>query len=150
MAAGLIPPPDPDLQADMYEVACGALRTAGYESIHNLGYWEGRPYLGVGAGAHSFRGRRRWWNVRPPGRYVELALEGRSTQAGGETLEDEARRLERLLLGMRRATGVPAGWVDRPAAHGSSEWSRLVGGLPVRPSPSPGCDGNEVVLAVAG
>jgi coproporphyrinogen III oxidase-like Fe-S oxidoreductase len=31
VAAGLIPPPDPDLQADMYEVACGALRTVGYE-----------------------------------------------------------------------------------------------------------------------
>jgi oxygen-independent coproporphyrinogen-3 oxidase len=146
----------------MYEVACGALRTAGYEhyevsnwsrrgheSIHNLGYWEGRPYLGVGAGAHSFRGRRRWWNGRPPGRYVELALEGRSTQAGGETLEDEARRLERLLLGMRRATGVPAGWVDRPPMV-SSEWSRLVGGLPVRPHRARDADGNEVVLAVAG
>jgi coproporphyrinogen III oxidase-like Fe-S oxidoreductase len=89
--------------------------------------------------------------VRPPGRYVELALEGRSTEAGGELLEDEARRLERLLLGMRRVTGVPAGWVDRAAAEGFvrrglARWEGSRFALT-----EPGMFlANEVVLALAG
>jgi coproporphyrinogen III oxidase-like Fe-S oxidoreductase len=89
--------------------------------------------------------------VRPPGRYVELALEGRSTEAGGELLEDEARRLERLLLGMRRVTGVTAGWVDRAAAEGFvrrglARWEGSRFALT-----EPGMFlANEVVLALAG
>ena len=68
MAAGLAPAPDGDLQADMYAAACEVLAAAGYEHyevsnwampghrcVHNVGYWEGRPYLGLGAGAHSYR-----------------------------------------------------------------------------------------------
>ena len=84
VAAGAVAAPDPDLQAEMYEAACLALAEAGYEhyeisnwakpghrSVHNMGYWEGRPYLGLGAGSHSYRGGRRWWNV--PGRCGTLA-----------------------------------------------------------------------------
>jgi putative oxygen-independent coproporphyrinogen III oxidase len=125
VAAGLVPPPDPDVQADMYEAACDALPLAGYvhyevsnwakrgfESVHNRGYWEGRPYLGLGAGAHSYRDGRRWWNVRPPQQYLsELAAE-RLPIGGEEILTDEQRRLERLLLGLRTARGVPERWVD--------------------------------------
>jgi putative oxygen-independent coproporphyrinogen III oxidase len=125
VAAGVVPPPDPDDQADGYEAACRALAGAGYEHyevsnwalpgrgcVHNMGYWEGRPYLGLGAGAHSYRPGLRWWNVRPPARYVELASAGRSTAGGRERLDREARRLERLLLGVRRSAGVPARWID--------------------------------------
>ena len=85
VAAGLVPAPDPDLQADMYDLACGVLRDAGYEhyevsnwarpgyrSVHNMGYWKGRPYLGLGAGAHSYRDGARWWNVRPPQQYTAM------------------------------------------------------------------------------
>jgi putative oxygen-independent coproporphyrinogen III oxidase len=120
VAEGLQDPPDPDLQADMYEVACRALRSAGYrhyevsnwalpgrECLHNRGYWEGRPYLGLGAGAHSHREGRRWWNVRPPGRYVELARSGRVPTGGSERLHPDERHLEELLLGLRQAGGVP-------------------------------------------
>jgi putative oxygen-independent coproporphyrinogen III oxidase len=129
VAAGTNPAPDPDLQAQMYETACRLLASAGYrhyevsnwarpghECLHNLGYWEGRAYLGLGAGAHSYRDGRRWWNVRPPGRYIELTTGGHTPGGGGETLDPEARRLERLLLGVRRAEGVPAGWVPAEAA----------------------------------
>jgi putative oxygen-independent coproporphyrinogen III oxidase len=125
VAAGIVPAPDPDLQADLYEIACQALGAAGFEhyevsnwarpghrSVHNEGYWEGRPYLGLGAGAHSYRDRHRWWNVRPPQEYLRLVSEGRPPIGGDEWLSDEERRLERLLLGLRRTDGVPAAELD--------------------------------------
>jgi oxygen-independent coproporphyrinogen-3 oxidase len=125
VAAGAVPPPDPDLQADMYEVACELLAAAGFEHYevsnwakpghrcrHNLGYWDGRPYLGLGAGAHSHRDGRRWWNVRPPAQYLTEVAAGRLPTGGEERLGEDERRLERLLLGLRTADGVPADWVD--------------------------------------
>jgi oxygen-independent coproporphyrinogen-3 oxidase len=124
VAAGLVPPPDPDLQADMYDLACDLLGGAGYEHyevsnwatpghrcVHNLGYWEGRPYLGLGAGAHSYRDDRRWWNVRPPTTYIEGVAAGRLPVGGQERLDDDEGRIERLLLGLRLAEGVPHDWV---------------------------------------
>jgi putative oxygen-independent coproporphyrinogen III oxidase len=121
VALGVVPPPDPDLQADLYELACGVLSGAGYrhyevsnwarpghECLHNLGYWRHRPYLGLGAGAHSYRDGRRWWNVRPPGRYIELALGGKTPTGGEERPGPEEARLESLLLEVRQADGVPA------------------------------------------
>jgi putative oxygen-independent coproporphyrinogen III oxidase len=121
VAAGVRSAPDPDVQADMYDLACEALRAAGYhhyevsnwaqpglESVHNRGYWEGRPYLGLGAGAHSHRDGRRWWNVRPPAEYIHLATSGTAPVGGEEVLSEEDRRLERLLLGLRTTSGVSA------------------------------------------
>jgi putative oxygen-independent coproporphyrinogen III oxidase len=125
VAAGLVPPPDPELQADMYELACRTLADAGYEHYevsnwahpgyrctHNMGYWEGRPYLGLGAGAHSYRDGVRWWNVRPPQQYMALASAGEKPLGGRERLTYEELRLERLLLGLRVADGIPAEWID--------------------------------------
>jgi putative oxygen-independent coproporphyrinogen III oxidase len=129
VAAGLVPAPDPDLQADMYALTCERLATAGYEHYevsnwakpgfrctHNLGYWEGRPYLGLGAGAHSFRDGRRWWNVRPPQQYMAMVAAGESPEGGAEVLTDEERRTEHLLLGLRTADGVPIELVNEPQA----------------------------------
>lgn len=125
VAAGLVPPPDPELQAEMYELACAALADAGYEHyevsnwarpgyrcLHNMGYWEGRPYLGLGAGAHSYRDGMRWWNVRPPQQYMATVAEGRRPIGGEERLTKEQQRLEELLLGLRVADGVPAKELD--------------------------------------
>jgi oxygen-independent coproporphyrinogen-3 oxidase len=129
VAAGRVPPPDPDVLADMYDAACQMLGAAGYEHYevsnwakpgrrcaHNLGYWEGRPYLGLGAGAHSYRDGRRWWNVRAPLRYATEVGAGRAPVGGEERLTDDDRRLERLLLGLRVADGVPWQWVDEVEA----------------------------------
>ncbi len=126
VAAGLVPPPDPELQADMYEMACGLLADAGYEHyevsnwarpgfrcVHNMGYWEGRPYLGLGAGAHSYRDGARWWNLRPPQQYMATVVTGRKPVGGEERLTEEEWRLERLLLGLRMADGIPEGSVNR-------------------------------------
>jgi putative oxygen-independent coproporphyrinogen III oxidase len=125
VSAGLVPAPDPDLQAEMYDAACETLAAAGYEHyevsnwarrghrcVHNLGYWQGRPYLGLGAGAHSYRNGRRWWNVRPPQQYLDIAMSGQHPKGGEELLTAEERTMERLLLGLRLAEGVPATSVD--------------------------------------
>jgi oxygen-independent coproporphyrinogen-3 oxidase len=125
VANGRTPAPDPDLQAEMYAAACEMLGGAGYEHyevsnwakpghrcVHNMGYWQGRPYLGLGAGAHSFRAGRRWWNVRPPQQYMDVVGDGTPPIGGDEVLSDEERSLERLLLGLRVADGVPAEWVN--------------------------------------
>jgi oxygen-independent coproporphyrinogen-3 oxidase len=124
VAAAEVPGPDPDVQAEMYEAACRVLAGAGYvhyevsnwampgrECIHNVGYWEGRPYLGLGAGAHSYRDGRRWWNVKPPTAYLEAVSAGRPPRGGEELLDPEERRMEQLLLGLRTSAGIPAGWV---------------------------------------
>jgi oxygen-independent coproporphyrinogen-3 oxidase len=125
VAARITPPPDPDTQAEMYDRACELLEEAGYghyevsnwarpglESVHNQGYWEDRPYLGLGAGAHSYRGDRRWWNVRPPAEYIRIAAGGQLPGGGDELLTEEERRLEQLLLGLRTSAGIPAGSSD--------------------------------------
>jgi oxygen-independent coproporphyrinogen III oxidase len=130
LTLGLTQPPDPDVQADRYETTCQTLAAAGFrhyevsnwarpghESVHNLGYWERRPYLGLGAGAHSYREARRWWNVRPPGRYIELVGRGEPATGGEELLGPEEDRMEALLLSLRQAAGAPADRLPAEAAR---------------------------------
>src|SRR5262249_37510911 len=83
-----------------YEISNWAL--PGFESRHNRAYWEGRPYLGFGPGAHSFVPPERWWNLSN----VREFLERRDVVAGRETLSPEQIRIERLLLGLRQDVGV--------------------------------------------
>jgi len=118
---GEIAAPSDDLQADMYELADELLSAAGYswyevsnwsrgegnESRHNLAYWQGHDWWGVGPGAHSHVGGVRWWNVKHPAAYADRILAGHSPAAGRETLDDETRRVERVLLGSRIRTGLP-------------------------------------------
>lgn len=126
VASGQRPAPDPDLQADLYAMACEVLGGAGYEHYevsnwalpgracrHNLGYWRRQPYLGLGAGSHSFRGRRRWWNLRPPQGYVDAVASGELPVAGDETLDHGQERFERIFLGLRAAAvGIPTADVE--------------------------------------
>jgi putative oxygen-independent coproporphyrinogen III oxidase len=127
--AGSVPPPDPDLQADMFLLACEALDGAGYghyevsnwarpghECRHNLGYWERRPYLGLGAGAHSYRGRRRWWNVRPPEGYIRAVEAGEAPVGGDERLDAQDDELEEIFLRMRTLEGIPGSWIGEERA----------------------------------
>jgi oxygen-independent coproporphyrinogen-3 oxidase len=127
VAAGEVPDPDPDLQAEMFEIACARLAAAGYghyevsnwsrpgfECRHNLGYWERRPYVGLGAGAHSYRDRRRWWNLRPPLEYIETVERGELPTGGSEDLRPEDDYLEEVFLRLRTFHGVPASWLDAP------------------------------------
>jgi oxygen-independent coproporphyrinogen-3 oxidase len=123
--SGSVPGPDADEQADMFGLACELLREAGYghyevsnwarpgfECVHNLGYWERRPYVGLGAGAHSYRENHRWWNVRPPEEYLARVQAGELPIGGDERLELGDAYLEEVFLRLRILEGVPASWVD--------------------------------------
>ncbi len=81
---GLLPLPDPDLAAEMYEWLTEALEASGYlqyeisnwakpgyECRHNLQYWRGLPYLALGAGAHGYAGGFRYSNVLRIKTYIE-------------------------------------------------------------------------------
>jgi oxygen-independent coproporphyrinogen-3 oxidase len=128
--SGAVPPPDEDLQADMFGLACELLREAGYghyevsnwarpgfECVHNLGYWERRPYLGLGAGAHSYRDDRRWWNTRPPEEYLSRVETGELPIGGEERLDASDAYLEEVSLRLRILDGVPASWVEDSTAE---------------------------------
>ncbi|HEX7248525.1 MAG TPA: radical SAM family heme chaperone HemW [Actinomycetota bacterium] len=130
VARGDVPAPDPDLQADMFLLACSMLGDAGYghyeisnwakpgyECRHNLGYWRRRPYLGLGAGAHSYRDDRRWWNVRPPEEYLTTVERGEPPLGGSETLKPSDAYLEEVFLRLRIFDGVPASWIDDDRAE---------------------------------
>ena len=122
---GSVPAPDPDLQADMFSAACDLLRDAGYahyeisnwakpgfECRHNLGYWERQAYVGLGAGAHSFRGDRRWWNIRPPEEYMTSVEAGVLPTGGDEQLDPSDAYLEEVFLRLRILQGIPSSWVE--------------------------------------
>ncbi|MGG7464102.1 radical SAM family heme chaperone HemW [Plantibacter sp. YIM 135347] len=118
--SGEVATPDEDLQADMYELADGLLADAGYDwyevsnwskgpqhrSQHNLSYWTGEDWWGVGPGAHSHVGGVRWWNVKHPAAYAQRMAAGESPAAGRETLDDDTRELERILLLTRTRDGI--------------------------------------------
>ena len=122
---GEVAQPDEDLQADMYELADALLGAAGYgwyevsnwsrepsgdfsehRSRHNLAYWQGHDWWGIGPGAHSHVGGVRWWNVKHPAAYADRIGAGLSPAAGRETLDDETRRVESVLLGTRIRDGL--------------------------------------------
>ena len=75
-------------------------------------YWTGQDWWGVGPGAHSHVGGVRWWNVKHPAAYAERIAAGVSPAAGRETLDDETRRVETVLLTSRMRDGLPIGELD--------------------------------------
>lgn len=127
---GILPEPDPDIAAAQYEWTRERLATAGYEHYeisnwakpgrrceHNLIYWRAEPYLGMGAGAHSFFVGQRFANLDAPNRYVDAinasveqrATVGRGTMqqiAGGETPDEATNRADTAILGLRLLEGI--------------------------------------------
>jgi putative oxygen-independent coproporphyrinogen III oxidase len=124
--------PDDDVVARQYTLVDAALSEAGYgwyevsnwavpghECRHNSLYWAQGDYRGIGCAAHSHRGRRRWWNVRTPERYIEAVRSGRPATAADEVLTDDESAFERLALALRTSVGVPASVVpDDPDLDG--------------------------------
>lgn len=88
-----------------YEVSNFA-RDDAHQSRHNRKYWRHVPYLGLGPSAHSFDGRRRWWNERSSPRWEKQILAGQPAVGGSEELADEDLALEAVMLGLRTAVGV--------------------------------------------
>ena len=121
VARGELEPVDEDRQADYYLMAEQVLAEADYHNYevsnwsrdlasrarHNLAYWQGANWWGLGPGAHSHVGGVRWWNVKHPARYSGALASGRSPAQARETLDAEARRIERVLLELRLADGLP-------------------------------------------
>jgi oxygen-independent coproporphyrinogen-3 oxidase len=91
----------------MYEISNYA--APGHEARHNLTYWRGETYLGIGAGAHSFarveNGGRRWWNEKLPARYVAAIEERCIAEAGAETIDEATAQSEYVFLNLRLREG---------------------------------------------
>jgi len=121
VSSGQLPAPDPDVAAEMYELAESALEQAGFthyeisnwarpdfECRHNLVYWRNGAYLGFGAGAHSHRNKRRWWNVPTPAAYIARVQAGQAPEAGAEEIDLVQEMGETMMLGLRLREGVSA------------------------------------------
>ncbi|MCK9895564.1 radical SAM family heme chaperone HemW [Frankia sp. AgB32] len=139
--------PDDDLLADRYLLADELLGAAGLTNYeisnwargpaarcrHNLGYWRGGNWWGFGPGAHSHVGGVRWWNVRHPAEYAARLGAGRSPALAREELDEDTRRVERVMLRVRLADGLDVDELDDAgrAASGDLVDSGLVeaGGL---------------------
>ncbi|WP_178087576.1 radical SAM family heme chaperone HemW [Methylacidimicrobium cyclopophantes] len=85
---------------------------SGYESLHNQAYWRGRDYLGLGPGACSTVGSRRWQNRRRTQEYIAALQADRDPPREEEALSEAIRRRERCFLGLRTSEGIPVSWID--------------------------------------
>lgn len=132
---GTVPMPTDDDEADKYELADELLAEAGYQWYeisnwarrsdarcrHNLAYWRGQDWWGIGPGAHSHVDGTRWWNVKHPSAYGARLHARRSPALAREVLTEAQRYDERVMLGLRLVQGVPIASLredsDRPVAH---------------------------------
>ena len=118
--------PSEESMAEFYELAQRELKTAGYaqyeisnwakpgfESRHNLKYWRREPYLGFGAGAHSFFGAQRWANRHDAAAYVAAIAEGKSAVDSVDTVTAALALEEEFFLGLRRLSGIDLGRIER-------------------------------------
>lgn len=136
---GEVPEIDDDDHAAKYELADELISAAGlnwYEVSnwsrtpeqacrHNLAYWRGDDWWGIGPGAHSHVGGVRWWNVKHPTAYANRLGAGASPAAGRETLNSETRNVERVMLEARLNSGL-----DIPSLGGLGDTGRhAVAGL---------------------
>ena len=121
--------PSEDEMAVFYETACFFLEKAGYrhyeisnwgkpgfEAQHNLKYWRREPYLGFGAGAHSFSGTERWANAHDASVYVSALQAGHLPVEQYELLTRNGALEEELFLGLRQLDGIDLGNIE--AAYG--------------------------------
>ncbi len=88
-----------------YEVSNFA-RAPEHQSRHNQKYWDHTPYLGLGPSAHSFDGRRRWWNERKLRPWQAKLAAGELPVAGSEDLGRRELALEELMLSLRTGAGL--------------------------------------------
>jgi oxygen-independent coproporphyrinogen-3 oxidase len=111
--------PSEEAMAEFYGLAQSELRSAGYAqyeisnwakpgfaSRHNQKYWQRRPYLGFGAGAHSFSGVQRWANRHDAAAYVTAIADGKSAVQALDTVTSAMALEEELFLGLRQLCGI--------------------------------------------
>ncbi len=115
---GKIPPVDEQTLLSAYRMLVKTLKEAGYthyeisnfalegwRSRHNSSYWDGTPYLGLGAGAHSYDGKSRRWNVSHLSSYIQ-GIEKGKPGFGQETLDDDTRYNEMVMTRLRTREGI--------------------------------------------
>jgi oxygen-independent coproporphyrinogen-3 oxidase len=77
----------------------------GFQSVHNKGYWQRKPYRGFGVGAWSFDGSNRFMNRKNLSLYMKGAQEN-DTIEFSETLNNEQVVLESIMLSLRQKEGL--------------------------------------------
>jgi oxygen-independent coproporphyrinogen III oxidase len=118
ISAGSVRPGDEEPYAEEFLLADARLASASYAhyevsnyarcgmvSRHNSAYWTGAEYLGVGPSAHSFIGGERRWNIRAYEEWRAALSSGASPVEGSEKLNEDARNLESIYLGLRTDRG---------------------------------------------
>jgi oxygen-independent coproporphyrinogen-3 oxidase len=111
---------DEGLEADQFELTATLLGEAGYsqyevsnysrtgrESLHNMAYWIGSDYLGLGPSAFSTVGARRWRNISETGIYSETTMTGKTAIDFEEEVSAELKLREKAAFGMRTLRGLP-------------------------------------------
>lgn len=83
-----------------------------YFSRHNTGYWQGKPYLGIGPSAHSFDGKRRSWNVSNNSKYI-LSIEAELLPLTTEELSVKDRYNEYVMTGLRTVWGISLNTIEK-------------------------------------
>ena len=109
---------DEELERQMYELLIDKLTAAGYEhyeisnfakpgyrSLHNSSYWQDIPYIGLGAAAHSYDGKRRSWNVSDIKQYIE-GIEQGERPCEYEDIDDDTHYNDRITTALRTSDGL--------------------------------------------
>ncbi len=117
---GKIIPANEDLENEMYDILCTKLKENGFihyevsnfalpgrESKHNSSYWNNTPYIGLGAGAHSYDGTKRRWNISNLFEYINNIANGKIF-GDEEMLTEEQKAMEHIMLGLRTKEGIEA------------------------------------------
>ena len=126
---GVIEAVDEDTEMQMYDYLVEQLTANNFEhyevsnfalpnrqSRHNSSYWNNTPYIGLGAGAHSYDGQVRQWNISDLDTYIAQAM-AHQLQPEKEVLSEEQRHTERVMLGMRTNSGIGTEEIDRSKAQ---------------------------------
>jgi oxygen-independent coproporphyrinogen-3 oxidase len=121
---------DVNWDADLFELTMELLEDAGYEQyeisnysrsgrecLHNLAYWLGADYLGLGPSAFSTVGARRWQNCPDTAAYCDRILSERNAESFSETLSESTRRSETIAFSLRTNRGVSRSLVAPGAAE---------------------------------
>lgn len=123
---GILREMDHDLNRQMYHFAIDYFSSKGYEQYeisnfakpgyqcrHNMNYWERGEYIGIGAGAHSFSGNRRYANIQNVEEYIEGVETGDLKLSEDSCLTTEEALAEKMILGLRMNKGVDLGIVSK-------------------------------------
>jgi len=121
---GQMPPVEEEQTARQFHIMLEILAKYGYEqyeisnfsqpgfySRHNLSYWNGQPYLGLGPSAHSFRENRRSWNIANTSRYIQ-SIEKGELPMESETLSEDQRFDEYVMTSLRTSWGCNLDYVE--------------------------------------